>query len=331
MSKIRKLHWFDKKKVMDMVSLLNNVEGEAYLDKLIFNPFIYFHHFLPLRFKYLPESFVLKDGKDIKALVTVITRGGVQKRAEIKKMFFEEFAYDIAGELVQYAVSKYKAMGAFSVMVKVDDFLPQLISMLVTKCGFTQLSYEKMWNITRFPNAEYDKKSFRHFRNSDSQAIAGIYNDSLLSNYRPLLSKNASEFKEPAFAGLFPENNYKYTIIDIKSKNIIGCISITTSDNNNYIAEIIHSGWAELEPESLISFIVDKIKKRTKKFRLFIKTKKYSVIGEKYDKIFIEKGYECVQNRLVLTNSSARILKAEERTGKYTLLTDFCPPNAMPT
>ena len=45
----------------------------------------------------------------------------------------------------------------------------------------------------------------------------------------------------------------------------------------------------------------------------------------------MENGYECVQNQLVLTNSSAKVLRVEEKTGKYTAVGDFYPSNVMPT
>ena len=197
-----------------MISFLNNDAGSAYINGIMFNPLILLHHLLPLRFKYLPESYVLQDKKEIKGLITVASNKSRQRKVEIKKLFFEENSFEEAAELVQYAVSKYKAMGAASVLVKVDDYLPDLISMFVTKCGFSQISYERLWRITKFPDCGYDKREYRHFRNSDSQAITGIYNDSLLPHFRPLLSVESGEFKEGIFRGLSCTEEYKYTIID---------------------------------------------------------------------------------------------------------------------
>jgi hypothetical protein len=110
----------------------------------MFNPLVMLHHLLPLRFKFLPESYVLKEGKDVKALITVAPTKSWQKKIEIQKLFFEENSLDVAADLVQYVVSKYKAMGATSVIVKVDDFLTELLQMFVSKCGFSQISQEKL-------------------------------------------------------------------------------------------------------------------------------------------------------------------------------------------
>ena len=66
MSKIRKLYYFDKKSTQEMISFLNNSANDTYISRIMYNPFLLLHHFLPLRFKFLPESFVLKDNKEIK-------------------------------------------------------------------------------------------------------------------------------------------------------------------------------------------------------------------------------------------------------------------------
>ena len=69
MRKIRKLYYFDKKNMQEMISFLNN--RDTYINNIMFNPFIPLHHLLPLRFKFLPETYVLKDKKEIKGLITV--------------------------------------------------------------------------------------------------------------------------------------------------------------------------------------------------------------------------------------------------------------------
>ena len=331
MSKIRKLYYFDKKNTQEMISFLNNNVYDTYINHIMFNPFIPLHHLLPLCFKFLPESYILKDKKEIKGLITIAPTRCHMKKMEIQKLLFEEGAWLDAAELVQYAVSKYKAMGAVSIMVKVDDYLPDLLSMFVTKCGFSQISYEKLWRVNKFVEADYDKKEFREFRNSDAQLIANLYNEALLPHFRPLLSKEVREFKETLFKGLSYFSEYKYIIEDKKSKNITGGISIRTSDNENYVVDIIQTGWIDIDINSIIAFATDQIKKRKKRFGLFIKTKRYTNTGEKWEKQFMENGFECVQNQIVLTNSSARILKNNSSTGRYTVLSDLCPSKALPT
>lgn len=331
MSKIRKLYYFDKKSTQEMISFLNNSATDTYINQIMFNPLLPLHHLLPLGWKFLPESFVLKNKKEIKGLITVAPTKCRHKKMVIQKLFFEENSYQDAAELVQYVVSKYKAMGAVSILTKVDDYLPELLTMFVSKCGFNQISYEKLWRITKFPEAKFNKKEYRSFKNTDAQAVASLYNDALLPHFRPLLSKETSEFKESLFKGLSYFSEYKYVIEDKNTKTIIGCISIQTLDNENYIIDITQASWVDLDINAIINYAVYQIKKRKKRFGIFIKTKRYTNMGEKYEKIFMGNGFNCVQNQIVLTNSSARILKNKVKTGKYTILGNFCPTNPMTT
>lgn len=320
MSKIRKLYYFDKKSTQEMISFLNNSANDTYINHIMFNPLIPLHHLLPLKLKFLPESYVLKDKKVIKGLITVAPIRCRQKKVEIQKLFFEENCYDVATELVQFAVSKYKAMGAISVLVKVDDYLPDLLTMFVSKCGFSQISYEKLWRVEHFPGEKYDKKEFRPFKNSDSQVVATLYNESLLPHFRPLLGREAGEFRESIFKGLSYYSEYKYIIEDRKTKNVTGCVNIQTSDNENYIVDVIQSSWIDLDINSILAFASDQIKKRNKKFGLFVRSKKYTNSGERYEQRFIDEGFKCVQNQVVLTNSSARVLKESSPSGRFMAL-----------
>ncbi len=307
--------------MQEMISFLNN--RDTYINRIMFNPLIPLHHLLPLRFKFLPESYVLKEKKEIKGLITVAPSRCPTRKMEIQRLFFEENAYDVAAELIQYVVSKYKAMGTASFIVKVDDYLPELLKLFVSKCGFSQISYEKLWKIPEV-NYEYNKKDFRPFRNTDSPTVSALYNESLLPHFRPLLSKNAKEFKEVYFKGLSYFSEYKYVIINRKSKNIVCYISIQTSDNENFIVDIVQSSWVDIDIDAIIAFANDQIKKRISHYNLYIKTKKYTQLGEKYEQEFKSRNFECVQNQIVLTNSSAKIIKDPARSGRFTILSQFC-------
>ena len=316
MSKIRKLYYFDKKSTQEMMSFLNDSATDTYINQIMFNPFLFLHHFLPLKLKFLPESFVLKEGKDVKGLITVAPAKGKHKKVEIQKLFFEENSYSVASELIQFVVSKYKAMGAPSILVKVDDYLPELLTLLVSKCGFNQISYEKLWRITDYPKSDFNKKEFRSFKNSDAQAVASLYNDSLLPHFRPLLSKETQEFKESLFQGLSYYSEYKYVIEDKNTKTVVGCITIQTLDNENYIVDITQAGWINIDINAVLSYATYQIKKRKKKFGLFVKTKRYTNVGGNYEEVFKRLGF---------------ILKETAKAGKFTVLGEFCPANSILT
>ena len=327
MTKIRKLYYFDKKNAREMISFLNN--GENYINHIMFNPLVPLHHLLPLRFKYLPESYVLKGKDDIKGLITIAPTRCPLKQMEIQKLLFEENHFEDAGELIQFVVSKYKAKGCASIIVRIDDYLPELIKLFVSKCGFSQISYEKLWRInqeTRTNNEtfNFDKKMFRPFRNTDALVVANLYNEQLLPHFRPLLGKDAKEFKDITFAGLSYFSEYKYVYRNKKSKNILAYISVKTVDNENYIVDIIKSSWEDIDINTIIEFAKYTIQKRKKNAKIFILSKRYTQDGEKLEQEFLTNKFECVQNKVILTNSSARIIKEEEEhSRKFTVLGQF--------
>ena len=318
MTKIRKLYYFDKKNAAELVSYLNNTD--SYVSRFMFNPLLPLHHLLPIRFKFLPESYVLKDKKEIKGLITIAPTRCPLKQFEIQKLLFEENCYEDAGELIQYVVSRYKAMGTASVIVRIDDYFNELLKLFISKCNFSQISYERLWKINS-EESEYREqaaKNFRVFRNSDSPVVANLYNEQLLPHFRPLLNKDAKEFKDIVFKGLSYFNEYKYVYSEKKSKNITAFVSIKTSDNNNFILDFTQSSWEPVDTDTIINFAQNEIRKRNKNFNLFVLTKKYTQSGEKLENEFLEHKYECVQNHIILTNSSARIIKNTEGERKFT-------------
>ena len=95
--------------------------------------------------------------------------------------------------------------------------------------------------------------------------------------------------------------------------------------------DIIQTGWVNLDINAVLAYASYQIQKRKKRFGMFVRTKRYTTLGESYENTFIKNGYECVQNQIVLTNSSVRVLKETVKTGKYTVLADFLPTKPVPT
>ena len=308
--------------MQEMISFLNN--RDAYISRIMFNPLAPLHHILPLKLKFLPESYVLKEKKEIKGLITIAPSKRPVKRLEILRLFFEENCYEDAEELIKFALSKYKAMGAISFLVKVDDTLPELLRIFVSKCGFNHISYERLWRVPVPSTIVYNKKHFRAFRNSDAAAVANLFNEELMPHFRPLLASETKEFKETFFKGLSYFSEYKYLLEDKKSKNISGYISIKTSDDENFVLEIIQSSWTEIDLNEIISFAITQIQKRQKTFNLFFKTKKYTQTCENYEQFCREHLFECVQSQMILTNSSAKIIRDHAKSGRFTILSQFC-------
>ena len=320
MSRIKKVYYLDKKHLQSTVSSVNNCDS---CFRFRFNPLIFIHHLLPLKMKFLPESYILQEENKLIGFITVTPSRCPLKQMEIHKLLYEESNLSYVSEMVQYVVSRYKAMGTLSFVVRIDDYLPELIKLFITKCGFSQISYEKLWKINYANKREYDKNLFRHFRNNDAPAAASLYNESLLPHFRPLLGKDNREFREILCKGLSYCTEYKYVIENKQSGNIDAYLSIQTIDNENYILDLVHSCWTEIDIDKVITFAYFQIMKRNKKFNLFFKTKKYMQYGEAEEQNFLKSKHELVRNSIILTNTSAGIIKDTQSIEKFTVLDKF--------
>jgi len=328
MTKIRPLYYFDKKNAREMISFLN--DDVLFINNIIFNPLAPIYRLLPLKFKNFPESYVLKEKREMRGLITVAPTKNPLKQMEIQQLLFEENCYSYAEEMIQYVVSKYKAMGTASIIVRIDDYLSDLIRTFVSKCGFSQISFEKLWKSQTNDNlsvsdfeAKFNPQMFRSFRNSDAPLASALFEEELLPNIRPLLVKGAKEFKDDLFKGLSYYTEYKYVYYERKTKRVYAFLNIRSTDNKNFVLDIINSAWDDINIEEIVAFAYYQIKKRTNDAKLFVKTKKYVQQNEKIEKELTDNKYECVQNKVVLTNSSMRVIKSETQEKKYTVLGQF--------
>ena len=328
MSTIRKFRFFDKKKVLILHPFINN-ENECNIDLPLFNPFLPLHHMLPLKYKFMPEAFVYSENNNVKAFISVIF--SPNNRLEINRLFFNENDLTCATELIKYVVARYKKFGASSVTIRVDNYLSSLLATLVSDCGFSQISGEKLWKAVKPCNFEFNKDNFRNFRDTDAKCVADIYNKSLLPHIKPFLITDKTYFCETLFKGLSDKSEYKYIIKDFNSNKISGYLSIQTYDYKNYVLDIIPDDWFNIDISTVLGFAYEKISKRNKDFVLYLKTKQYTSFGEKLDDFFTKNSYECVQEKVLLTNSSAQILKANESSKSFKIIGDFFPSKPMPT
>lgn len=163
---------------------------------------------------------------------------------------------------------------------------------------------------------------FRPFKNTDAQAVAMLFNDSLITHFKYSLSRTKNEYLEPIFAGLVENYKFKYVVEDENLKTIKAYFSLVTSDNMNYILDVTTSPWYDCSWEDIFDFTVNQIAKRKRDFCLFVKLKKYTTTAESFEKFLQEKGLSCVQNQLVLTKDFYKLLKEPEQAHKIVLFNE---------
>jgi N-acetylglutamate synthase-like GNAT family acetyltransferase len=323
MPKIRKAKFSDKFKLKKLISFLSSDEINLYTNVIMSFPCNVLHSMLPLKLKFLPESYVIHEHGEILGMVTVEPVAGNPCKLLIKRLFLEQNCLNAGKQLIEFVIAKYGAKGAYNFYVTTDDRHDELLDLFINGCGFRQCSTEELWRIENKNFQKTEEFFIRPFKNSDSEAVANLFNDSVLTPFKHSVSRVKKEYYEPFFSGL--SNNYKlkYVIEDDGSKAIKAYFSIMTTDNENYIADFTISGWYDCSYESVFAFLVNQISKRQKKFNLFIKLKKYVNNSDKFEKYLQGKGFERVNSKAILTKDFYRPVKLAQESEKVVLFNEI--------
>lgn len=307
-----------------MISFLSSDAINHYTKVFMNFPFNTMHDLLPLKFKFLPESYVIEENKDIIGMVTVTPTAGNPLKLNINRLFLEHDYFNAGKQLIDYVISKYGAKGAHTFITTIDDSYEELLNLFTNGCGFRQCSSEQLWKMNdeiRFTKT--DNSFFRPFKNSDAQAVTMLFNDSIITHFKYSVSRTKNEYLEPFFKGLNDDYKFKYVLEDEKLKTIKAYFSLATTDNLNYILDITTSPWYDCSWDDILSFTINQITKRKRDFYLFIKVKKYTVTSENFEKYLTEKGFKCIQNQLVLVKDFYKLIKEPEQTHKIVLFNEI--------
>ena len=308
---IRRLTYFDSRKIKRLVSYLGAEEGDKFAKSLFEEPFGFYNALLPLKFKFKSESFVLIEKSEVLGLITVCTTAGNPYKINITRLIFKDNLYDVGKQLVDFVVHKFGARGAISFSVIIDDCHDELFDLFINGCGFRLCSSETLWKIEK-PVMQKDDFKWRYAQNSDSKSIAELYNSELLNIYKPSLLRYSKEFQESFFSGF--NDYYKTRYVIEENKNLLAYFSVTTRDNLNYILDITLNSGYEIEYERIINLMLCEIGRKKRTFYPLIKQKKYTKNSEAFENYLKAKNYTPIQTQQILVKDYYRPI-AQESSG----------------
>jgi len=309
MIRVRRLNCFDIPKIKKMISYLGNTDGAEFTKALKSEILSKAQNILPLKYSFLPESFVLVSEKEILGLITVVPTSGNPYKINITRLVFLQNMYDVGKQLVEYVIASFGARGAVSFNVTVDECHDELKDLFLKGCGFRQCSYENLWKIENFKPQSAEKAQFRHCQNSDAPAVARLYNSELKTIYRPSLERIKTEFKEPFFGGFASFYKNRYVLEEFSKHRIICYLSITTSDNLNFIIDISKNKAYEISYDEILNFALGEISKRKTKFYAFIKHRQYNENADNFEEYLHSRNLNCIQTKCVLVKDFYRPIK----------------------
>lgn len=310
MTIIRRLNCFDAPKIKKMIAYLGS--DDKIMEDFAHQAAGVFHEILPLKYKFLPESFILLEGSEILGLITTVPFSGNPYKLSITRLIFKQNMYDIGKQLVEFVIARYGAKGAKSFHVSVDQSHDELLDLFMNGCGFRQCSYENLWKIENYKPESRDVANFRNCQNSDAKAVARLYNSELNPLYKPSMCRIKNEFEEPFFAGMNNFYKNRYVLDDPITQRIAGYLSITTNDNFNFIIDFSLNDAYNLDYDKIINFALSEISRRKLNYCVFIKHRQYNLNADKLEKYLHNRELNCVQTQCVLVKDFYKQLKQQD-------------------
>lgn len=307
MAIIRRLKYFDAPKIKKMIEYLGDnekISGDITAETLLM-----FHHLLPLKYKFLPETYILLENKEILGLITVAPKNGNPYKINITRLIFKQNLYDIGKQLVEFVIARYGAKGAVSFKVTVDQSHDELLQLFMQGCGFRQCSYENLWKLDNFKPQTKNKSNFRCCQNSDAKSVAMLYNSELKTLYKHSLQRISTEYKEPLLAGMTNFYKNRYVLEEPSQKRLIAYLSITTTDNYNFIIDMSLNDAYNTPYDEIINFALSEIATRKTNYCAFLKHRQYTNYADELEKYLHERQLNCIQTQCVLVKDFYKQIK----------------------
>lgn len=320
MAKIHKLNFFNRSKIKNMIPFLNTNRNNGFMKLLSIGPFGGLHNLLPLKYKFLDESYIISENGESLGAITISPIVGNYSRLTISQLFFSENAYDVAKQLIEFVISHYGANGARAFYAVLNETSSDLLNLFISGCGFRQCSAEEVWEVTKKTFQKPSTIRCRRLKDSDLSEIAGIYNDSLITYFKPTLERSEKEFSETFCHGLTYSTSYRYVIEDNASGRIIGYFLVSTDDNESYVIDFNYSDGYEIDLDGMMYYATREILKRKRHFRLFVKTKRYLKTSEKQKEYFVASNFQWIKTKIILVKDFYKLVKQESPLKEFIML-----------
>lgn len=319
MMRIKRINCFDIPKIRKMTEYLGSDDSDRFTKDLQNELVRTIHHNVPLKYKFLPESYIMIEKNEILGLITVVPTLGNPYKIMITRLIFQNNLYDVGKRLVDFVIARYGAQGAVSFSVVIDNSHEELFQLFLNECGFRHCSCENLWKIENFNPKDYPPANFRVCQNSDAKSVSDLYNSELNSLYKPALLRIKTEFKEPFFNGITNFYKNRYVLEEPVHNRIIAYLSITTTDNMNFILDLSVNGGYEFSYDEILSFAYQEISLHKTNFYVFVKQKKYTNTSEKFEEYLHSKNFNCIQTQNMLVKDFYRPIKQSENVLKVFL------------
>lgn len=258
----------------------------------------FINYLLPLRLKFANESYIgLIDGKK-SALVTLDKDSRSYTRFKITKLILEEHSTSVAVQLINYVISKYRAQGASSFYVVIDEKQADLLNIFKNEMNFRACGFEYLFKINSINTAQ--ALSFRPFKKEYVNEICKFYNENINSYNKPLFSRQNYQFNN---------SYYKYVFYNDDETKLLGYFEVATKNGVDFYINFSIDFAYNIYIIDAIRFIYSKLQHKHKNFNLYIKIKDYFMNSKELLAILKENNIEFISKSQILAKDYYREIK----------------------
>ncbi|MDD3013941.1 MAG: hypothetical protein PHC34_09595 [Candidatus Gastranaerophilales bacterium] len=319
MAKIRQLKYQDIKKIQAMIQYVvpgvaSNLISE---DKFIIYPLNLIHNLLPVNMKFLQETYVAVEKKEVLGLISLTPDTKQKTRWRINKLILNVNAYDVGRQLIDFVVNKYGGAGVETFITILNETSAEAIALFKNNCGFRSCT-----NIHVFEKEQlqFNKELFfncnllREVKPSDAENLKEFDQQSIFPQYRISLMGNKSDFKiglRSKFAnGIAGYTATKFIFEDPAKKLIEGYVNVTTKNGNDYWADIVLSLAFQDYYEDILNYITSYVKYQSDDAKLSVYVRKYYQSSEKLSETLSNLNFTICQRYQVLVKDYWKATKA---------------------
>lgn len=258
----------------------------------------FINHLLPLRLKFANESYIALVDKEKSALITLDKDSKSYTRFKITKLILEGYSSSVACQLVNYVISKYRAQGANSFYVVVDEKQADLLNIFKNEMKFRACGCEYLYKINSINTSQH--MSLRPYKKEHVAEICKFYNENINSFNKFLFSRQNYQFN----------NGFdKYVFYNDEETQLLGYFEVATKNNFDYYINFSIDFAYNIYIIDAIRFIYSKLKHKHKNFNLYIKIKDYFINSKELLAILRENNMEFVSKSQILAKDYYREVK----------------------
>ncbi len=259
----------------------------------------FINHLLPLRLKFTNESFVILTDKKVQATLTLDKDTKSHTRFKITKLILEENSSFAFKQLVNYVISRYRAMGAAQFYAVVDEKDAQLLNIFKNELNFRLCGCEYLYRIDSI-DSNYGiilKPLKRELRGN----ICNFYNENINSFNRILFSRQEYQLKNKSTKYVFYNDN------DINK--ILGYFEVSTKNHLDFYVNFVIDFAYNIYLMDAVKFIYSKLKQKYKNFHLYIKVKDYFLNSKELLAILNENNAQLISKGQILAKDYYKEIK----------------------